>query len=146
MKYNNSNKNALFQLSTLEAQSGNTNPNILSLDLGECEQILKEYYGINADDPLIILKAVLKSEDLSSTYVQYEIYHPNTLDRLNDQAFCKNINSKISDTNLISNSIESLSDYQAINKLNTTNIYENQQFLYLSKKYLIYLMRYLIII
>ena len=66
------------------------NPNISTIDLGECENILKTKYNLSKDDSLIIVKTDIKSEDLSSTYVQYEIYNPNTLAQL-DLNFCNEV-------------------------------------------------------
>ena len=69
-------ENVIFQLSTLEEQKNSNNQNISSIDLGECEQRLKEQEGLSNEDNLIVLKTDIKSSDLSSTYVQYEIYNP----------------------------------------------------------------------
>ena len=71
-----------FQISTLEEQKSN-NQNISSIDLGKCEQKIKDERGLSENDNLIIYKIDIKSEDLSSTYVQYEIYDPKTYDYIN---------------------------------------------------------------
>ena len=71
-------ENVKFQLSTLEEQKNNINPNISSIDLKECEELLKEQEGLEEDEDLIVLKTDIKSEDLSKTFVQYEIYNPRT--------------------------------------------------------------------
>ena len=52
--------------------------------------ILKTIYNISKDDSLIIVKIDKKTEDLFSTYVKYEIYHPYNLSQL-DLNFCKEI-------------------------------------------------------
>ena len=75
-------KNVIFEISTLEGQKNNNNSNISSIDLGECENILKEKNNILPEDSLIVLKSDIKNLDLSSTYVQYEIFNPYTLDKL----------------------------------------------------------------
>ena len=72
----------IFQISTLEEQKSN-NPNISSIDLGKCEQKIKDERGLSENDNLIIYKIDIKSEDLSTTYVQYEIYDPKTYDYIN---------------------------------------------------------------
>ena len=72
-------KNVVFQLSDLEEQANN-NFNISSIDLGECEEILKKKENLKDDDELIIFKIDIKNIDLSLTYVQYEIYNPYTLE------------------------------------------------------------------
>ena len=75
-------ENVILQISTLEEQKNSLNPNISTIDLGECESILKSKNNISEKDSLIILKTDIKSADLSSTYVQYEVYDPNTLKKL----------------------------------------------------------------
>ena len=56
----------IFQISTLEEQKSN-NPNISSIDLGKCEEIIKYTRGLSDNDNLIIFKINIKSEDLSTT-------------------------------------------------------------------------------
>ena len=67
-----------FQISTLEEQKSN-DPNISSIDLGKCEEKIKGERGLSENDNLIIYKIDIKSEDLSTTYVQYEIYDPKNI-------------------------------------------------------------------
>ena len=88
-------ENVIFQISTLEDQKNSNNPNISTIDLGECENILKKQYNISNEDSLIVLKTDIKSSDLSSTYVQYEIYEPNTLNQLN-LSYCSNVKISVS--------------------------------------------------
>ena len=76
-------ENVVIQISTLEHQKNNANPNVSTIDLGECENILRNKHNISNDKSLIIVKTDIKSEDLSSTYVQYEVYHPITKELLN---------------------------------------------------------------
>ena len=65
-------ENAIFQISTLEEQKNNNDPDTSSIDIGDCEKILKEKEGLSEDEDLIIFKIDIKSDDLSKTYVQYE--------------------------------------------------------------------------
>ena len=81
------NENISLQISTLEEQKNSLNANTSTIDIGECENILKTIYNISKDDSLIIVKIDKKSEDLFSTYVKYEIYHPYNLSQL-DLNFC----------------------------------------------------------
>ena len=71
-------ENVIFQISTL-AEQKNNNSNISSIDLGECETILKNNSGLSDDDDLIIYKIDTKNSDSKQTYVQYEVYNPKTL-------------------------------------------------------------------
>ena len=70
-------KNVIFQISSLESQKDNK-ANISSIDLGNCEQALKEKENLTDNDELIIFKIDIKNNDSSLTYVQFEIY--NSLD------------------------------------------------------------------
>ena len=67
----------------MEHQKNNANPNISTIDLGECENILRNKFNISKDKSILIVKTDIKSEDLSSTYVQYEVYHPIKKELLN---------------------------------------------------------------
>ena len=69
-------ENVIFQLSTFEEQKNNDNPKVSSIDLGNCEKLIKGKAGLSEEDQLIVLKTDIKSEDSSITYVQYEIYNP----------------------------------------------------------------------
>ena len=87
-------QNAIFELSTVEFQKYYDNINFSSVDLGQCENILREIYSIPNENSLIILKLTLKNIETKSTYVQYEIYDSVTLTKLNLD-YCKNLNLKI---------------------------------------------------
>jgi len=64
----------VIQLSSLDEQKNSDNSNISCIDIGECENILRTKYNISEDENLIIYKVDIKTEDLSNTYVIYEIY------------------------------------------------------------------------
>ena len=65
--------NVIFQVSTHEDQKNSDNADISSIDLGICEETLKIKNNIPMEESLIILKTDIKSEDLSQTYVYYEV-------------------------------------------------------------------------
>ena len=88
-------ENVIFQISTLEDQKNSNNPNVSTIDLGKCENILKNQYNISDKDSLIVVKTDIKNNDLSSTYVQYEIYDPNTLKQLNLK-YCNDVKITVS--------------------------------------------------
>ena len=75
-------ENFVAQISKLEDQLNNNNLSISSIDLGKCEEILRKKYNIPKDESLIIYKSDIKSENHLTMYVQYEIYHPETLELL----------------------------------------------------------------
>ena len=106
-------KNVIFQISSLKEQKNNENPNISSIDLGECEKILKKNLSLNESQELIIFKMDIKSEDLSSTYVQYEIYDPTTLELVLLDA-CKDIPINIKIPSHLDENTESI--YNSLSK------------------------------
>ena len=75
--------NVVFQVSTHEDQKNSDNEDVSSIDLGICEETLKLKNNIEKEESLIILKIDVKSEDLSQTYVYYEVYNPINLQILN---------------------------------------------------------------
>ena len=80
----------LFQATTSERQLNYINDDsydnsISCIDLFECEEALKEKYGI--EEPLIILKLDIKRDDTNSTQVEYQVFNPNTLAKL-DLSVC----------------------------------------------------------
>ena len=103
--------NIIFQLSTLESQKNNNNPNVSSIDLGECENILKSEYNIPNEQSLLIIKNDIKNQD--TTYVQYEIYDPITRKQL-DLNYCNDV--KISIYVPVNLNEETISLYDALNK------------------------------
>jgi hypothetical protein len=72
--------NAIFQLSTLEEQQKNKNPYVSSVDLGQCESLLRSQEGLADEEDFLMVKVDIKNKDLSATYVQYEIYNPTSLE------------------------------------------------------------------
>ena len=74
-------KNVIFQVSSLESQKNN-NANISSIDLGDCEQILKDKENLTDNGELIIFKIDIKNDDSSLTYVQFEIYNSQNTKQL----------------------------------------------------------------
>ena len=83
-------ENVAIQISTLEDQKNNNNQNISSIDLVECEDILKTHYKTSNNKSIIVVKTDIKNEDLSSIYVQYELYDPDNLTQLNLD-LCKDV-------------------------------------------------------
>ena len=84
-------ENVVFQMTTTQKQDyylkNNLHTNISSIDLGECEKILQKEYKI--DEPLIIIKADIKRNDTVSTQIEYEVFNPYNLQKLN-LSYCTN--------------------------------------------------------
>ena len=87
--------NYYYHLTTLENelnQGGKTNKThqFSRIDLGECEDVLKEKNNLNENTSLIILKYEKISNISSERDLQYEIYEPINKTRL-DLSVCKDI-------------------------------------------------------
>ena len=77
------------ELSTLNGNFDN-NYNLSIIDLGECENLLKNKYEINKNDNLIIVKLEKLVNITAQRSVQYEIYNPNNVSEKLDISICKN--------------------------------------------------------
>ena len=106
-------ENAIFQLSTIEEQKNSDIPFISSVDLGECQELLKEQEGLDDDEDLFMIKMDLKNEDLTATYVQYEIYNPDTLEIVNLD-ICENVTISLEIPVCLSDGTQSL--YSSLEK------------------------------
>ena len=62
--------------------------------MGDCEKILKNYYNINENYSLIILKIDYYIKGLLYPFVMYDIYHPITKEKL-DLVHCQDVNINI---------------------------------------------------
>ena len=116
-----------FQLTNIDYQKIDYNLNVSIIDLGECENKLKEKYNIPKEYTLIIFKIDIQSINQSLTFVQYEVYNPETFDQL-DLDVCNNILINITiPANLdseISALYKSLTSY-GYNLFNSSDIFYN---------------------
>ena len=87
-------KEMIYQISTTHNQNNNTNKNVSTIDLGDCEKILKKEYKINDTLPLIIFKIDYFPPDTLIPIIGYEIYHPITKSKL-DLKYCRDILIKL---------------------------------------------------
>ena len=88
--------NVAFQLSSYDNQKENNEDlNISIVDLGECENKLREEYHISEEYDLLFFKIDIQNPNKTLTYVQYEVYHPETFEELNLEV-CQNIVINIS--------------------------------------------------
>ena len=81
-------KGIKYHISTTSNQNNKIYENISNINLGKCENVLKKEYDINLNDSLLIFKVDVDVEGYSTTFVEYEIYHPITKKKL-DLNFCK---------------------------------------------------------
>ena len=68
-------KNVIYEITSTKCTY--QDPNITTIDLGECEFILKDYYGIDINDALYIFKVDAFVEGKTGPKVEYEIYYPS---------------------------------------------------------------------
>ena len=80
---------------------------VSNIDFGECEQLLKKVNGLDPSESLIVYKTDIKSQDLSTTYVQYEVYNPYTLEQLN-LSICSDIFINIDIPVILNEKLDSL--------------------------------------
>ena len=74
-------------LTNTENQKKNEKNNYISMDLGDCENILKNHYHIPMNASLFILQLISKEEGMKIPKMEYEVYYPlnnnKDLDKLN---------------------------------------------------------------
>ena len=80
--------NTLFQITTSENQKKNNYTNISTINLGDCERILKEKYDVKDNETLIILKIDYNKTGLLIPIIGYEVYHPRNKSKL-DLSYCE---------------------------------------------------------
>ena len=89
----------IFQIIKTEKEKDILNNNyninkISNIELGECEYLLKNYYNININSSLIILKFEKIINISTERIIQYEIYSPINITKLN-LSICNNMTIKI---------------------------------------------------
>ena len=118
-------KNVIIQLSTIDDQKDSDNPEVSNIDLGECEKILKDKNNIKEDQSLKIFKLDIKTEDLSSTYVYYEVYNPTMTKKLILDV-CKDVKITISSPIILDDNIELI--YNSLSESGYNLFNENDSF------------------
>ena len=83
----------------ISAKNKNNNENMITIDLGKCENILKEKYNISKNDSLYILLYIFEEDGMKIPKVEYEVYYPflynNNYTKLN-LTLCKDTKIEIS--------------------------------------------------
>ena len=105
-----------YQITSSDNQNNNEYINISSIILGDCEDKLKETYHIPKSESLIIFKIDIKEEGLKIPIIEYEIYNPINLEKL-ELDCCKDIKIGIS--------IPVTIDEDSLFKYNSSNEYYN---------------------
>ena len=76
--------NVIYQIISSEKMDENNNKNISIIELGECGEIIKKKYNI---DYIIILQCDIFDNNGTNIVLNYEIYDPNTLEKI-DLSIC----------------------------------------------------------
>ena len=93
--------NTVYQISSSFNQKNINYQNISSIDLGECENAIKEKYIIPKNETLLIFKTEKYIEGLLIPFIEYEIFNQKTKEKLNINV-CKDKNIKITITTPVS--------------------------------------------
>ena len=80
--------NIIYQITSSDNQKNNEY-NISTINLGECEEILKDVYHINKNKTLFIFKYDYFQKDSLIPIISYEFYHPDNKSILN-LSYCEN--------------------------------------------------------
>ena len=91
-------KNKIIILTSTENQKNNEDINNISMDLNQCENILKYNYNISNNNSLYILQIISEEEGMKIPKIEYEVYYPlngNNLTKLNLTS-CKDTKIEIS--------------------------------------------------
>ena len=69
-------ENILIELTSTKNEKHNENNNKVTIDIGQCENILKNIYNISDNYSLYIIKIIAEEEGMKIPKVEYEIYYP----------------------------------------------------------------------
>ena len=72
-----------YQISSIYNQKNNEYINISTIDLGECETKIRNYYNISKNTTLLIFKIEIKREGLLFPITEYEVYNLETKEKIN---------------------------------------------------------------
>jgi hypothetical protein len=81
-------KNISYQVTPTNNQLNNDYKNITSINIGECENILKKVYNINFNENLIIYKIDYFLDEFFIPITEYILFHPESNIQL-DLNYCK---------------------------------------------------------
>ena len=103
---------------TSQNQKDNKNNNMSTIDLGECETLLRNYYNLSMNETLYMKKIDVVQEGMKSTKVEYDVYS-----KLNGNNLVK-LNLTVCGSTKISISIPFIID-EGLDKLNMSSGYYN---------------------
>ena len=101
-------KNNVIVLTSTYNQKNNEEINNVTMNLGQCENILKNNYNISQNDSLYIMQIIAEEDGMKIPKLEYEVYYPlydNYLKKLNI-TLCKDTKVEISIPVNISGSLD----------------------------------------
>ena len=63
-------------LTSTQNQKDNEEKNNITMNLGECENILKKEYNISKNNSLYMIQIISEEEGMKIPKVEYEVYYP----------------------------------------------------------------------
>ena len=91
-------KDKIIIFTSTDNQKNNEEKNNITMNLGQCENMLKRDYNISNNDSLYILQIISEEEGMKIPKIEYEVYYPligNNLTKLNLTS-CKDTKIEIS--------------------------------------------------
>ena len=67
----------VITFTSTEIQKNNENSNYTTINLGECENILKKYYNISEESKLYILKIDKEQKGKNYPQIEYQVFYPS---------------------------------------------------------------------
>jgi hypothetical protein len=100
-----------------------------SIDLGECEMILRKHYNISNDIDLVLLKLDIKKNNSKLSHTQYEILNPFNRSEILNLSICEEQEQKIALINQIYSSTNSkiLSKLIELNNIESNCLSKNNK-------------------
>ena len=99
--------NYSYLLTTLDSEDDNSTNKFSKINLGECENILKEYYNLDKNISLIILILEKQTTKSSERDLQFEVYEPYNKTKLS-LSVCENTPIEISTPLILAEEIQNL--------------------------------------
>ena len=102
-------------LTTTDNQKNNTNTNMTTIDLGECELLLRKFYNISDDERLYMKKIDVFLDGMKIPKIEYEVYcklKGTNLEKLN-KSVCENTKISLNIPIVITESLDKLNSSSA---------------------------------
>ena len=76
-------KNVSIIITSTKNQKNNENKKMVTINLGKCENILKDIYNISKNDSLYMLQIISEEEKMKIPKIEYEVYYPSNNNTVN---------------------------------------------------------------